>query len=112
MPPAIDGRNKRAVGKSVEGERARQAHHMAAIDDPFAEPTRLLQDGVKMPLGCILVEPRCDLVLGLFDGHSINMIDLLADLVIFKEMPAPGKNCVVAREIQIVRNWKFFTGDL
>ena len=38
MPAAIDGGDMEGVGEAVEGQRAGERDHMAAIDEPAAEP--------------------------------------------------------------------------
>jgi hypothetical protein len=54
---------------------------------------------VEVDLGGVLVEPRCDLVLGLFDCEGVDMVDLLADLVVFESKGRSGEDEIVFGEI-------------
>ena len=82
VPAAIDGGDMKGIGEAVERQRARQRNDMAAIDQPPAEAALLGGEQIEMDARGVLIEPRRDHVLGFFDGHAVDMIDLLADLVV------------------------------
>ena len=56
-----------------------------------------------MDLGGVLVESRGDLVLGLLDGHAVDMVDLLADGVVGMPMGRARQEPVPGVEIDIGR---------
>ncbi len=49
-----------------------------------------------MHLRGVLVQAGGELVLGFLDGHAVDMVDLLANLVIAPAMAAPGERVVIA----------------
>ena len=85
---------------------------MAAIDDAPAEPPVLLRVLVEMDLGRILIQPGGRHVVGLLDGHGVDMVDLLACLVVVPEMGAAGQVGVVARQVEAVGHEQFPLRDL
>src|ERR1700722_17797488 len=54
---------------------------MPAIDEPPPEAPLPLAELVEMHLGGVLIEPGRRLVLGLFDGDAVDMIDPLAGAI-------------------------------
>ena len=107
MAAGIDRRDLKRVGESVERQRARQADHMATIDEPASEAAFAFTELVEMNARRVLVQPRRHHVLGFFDRHAVDMVDLLADRVVVPRMRAAGKRKIVGgfefrREMQIL----------
>src|SRR5258708_453849 len=101
---AVERGDAERIAEPVEAERARQADDMAAIDEAAAEAPLALAVLVEMDLGAVLVEPRRHRVLGLLDGHAVDMIDALALGVVAPAMRRPGQHAVVAREVESLRH--------
>ena len=68
---------------------------MAAVDQAPAEAGVLGGQPVEMHLGGVLEQARGDLVLGLLDGHAVDVVDLLTDRVIREAVRAAGEVGVV-----------------
>ncbi len=49
---------------------------------------------IEMNLGGVLVEACRNLVLRLFHGHAVDMIDLLANRIVFEHVFAAGEGCI------------------
>ena len=81
----------KALAEPVEAERPGERDHVAAIDQPPAEPGVLGGQAVEMDLGGVLEQARGDLVLGLLDGHAVDVVDLLAHRVIGEAVRAAGE---------------------
>src|SRR5438876_570418 len=79
MPPAVDRRNVKRIGEPVERERAGERDHMAAVDQAAAEAALRRRMLVEVDARGVLIESRCNLVLGLFHGYAVGMVDLLAE---------------------------------
>src|SRR5262249_60736203 len=75
MPPAVYRRNVEGIGEPVEGERAGERDHVAAVDQAAAEPALRRRILVEMDARGVLIEPGCDLVLGLFHGYAVDVVD-------------------------------------
>ena len=75
MPAAVDRGDMERVGEAVEAQRAGERDDVAAVDEPPAEPPLTLAQLVEMDLGRVLVEAGRDHVLGLLDGHPVDMVD-------------------------------------
>ena len=84
MPAAIDRRDMEGVGEAVETQRPSERDHMPAIDEPPPEAPLPLAELVEMHLGGVLIEPGRRLVLGLFDGDAVDMIDPLAGAIVLE----------------------------
>ena len=84
MPAPIDRRDMEGVGEAVETQRAGERDHMPAIDEPAPEAPLPLAELVEMHLGGVLIEPGRRLVLGLFDGDAVDMIDPLAGAIVLE----------------------------
>src|SRR5215469_5752006 len=82
MPPAVDRRNVKRIGEPVERERAGERDHVAAVDQAAAEAALRRRMLVEMDARGVLIEPRCDLMLGLFHGYAVDVVDLLADGIV------------------------------
>src|SRR5690606_29707954 len=68
--------------------------HDAAIDKPSAEAAGAFGVLVEMHSGSVLVEPRRELMLGLLDGHAVDVVDALAHFVIRPQERRAGKRRV------------------
>src|SRR5262245_13130855 len=88
------------IGKPVEGESARERHHVPAIDEPAAEAALRLSELVEMDARRVLIEPRRDLMLGLLHGDAVDMVDALAHGVVTEAARAAGKLAVIGRDIE------------
>ena len=99
MAAAIDCGNVKGIGEPVIGKRARERHHVAAIDKAAPEATLALGERIEMNACAVLVEPRCDLVFGLLHGDAVHMIDPLSDLVVGKARRAACESKVIAADI-------------
>ena len=86
MPAAVDRRDMEGVGEAVEAERAGERDHMPAVDEPPAEAPLPLAELVEMHFRGVLVEPGRRLVLGLFDGDAVDMIDPFAGAIVLEPM--------------------------
>ena len=64
---------------------------MTAIDETAPEPALSFGVLVEMDLGGVLVEPGGKLVLGLFHGHAVDVVDLLADGIVAEPELRSGK---------------------
>jgi hypothetical protein len=80
----------KCVVQPVERQRTRHRNHDTTIDDAFAETAFRLRVLVEMHFGRILVQTGRHLVLGFFDRHAVDMVDLFADFII---APAIGTAC-------------------
>ncbi len=96
MAAAVDGGDVEGIGEAVERQRARERNHVAAIDQPVAEPALLGAEQIEMDARRVLIEPGRDHMLGFFDGDAVDMIDALADLIIAVAILAAGQRHVVA----------------
>src|SRR5262249_61966033 len=92
MPPSVDRGNVKGIGKAVEGERAGQRDHVAAVDQTATEPALRRRILIEMDARGALIEPGCDLVLRLFYGDAGHVIDFLADGVIAEAIGTAGKH--------------------
>jgi len=63
---------------------------VAAIDQAAAEAALCLFVLVEMHLRGVLVEAGRELVLGLLDGHRVDVVDLFANLVVAPAVAAAG----------------------
>src|SRR5215472_11953194 len=99
MPPTVDRRNVEGIGETVEGESAGERDHVAAVDQAAAEPTLRRRVLVEMDARGVLIESRCDLVLGLFHGDAVDVVDLLADGVIAEAIGTARLREVVRSDI-------------
>src|SRR5262245_7349880 len=90
MPPAVDRRNVKRIGEPVERERAGERDYMAAVDQAAAEAALRRRMLVEVDARGVLIESRCNLVLGLFHGYAVDMVDLLADGIINEALAAAG----------------------
>src|ERR1700722_3360843 len=59
---------------------------MPAIDEPPPEAPLPFAELVEMHLGGVLIEPGRRLVFGLFDGHTVDMIDPFASAIVLETM--------------------------
>src|ERR1700677_2530607 len=84
MSAAIDRRDMEGVGEAVETQGASERDHMPTIDEPPPEAPLPLAELVEMHLGGVLIKPGRRLVLGLFDGDAVDMIDPLADAIVLE----------------------------
>src|SRR5690606_34974687 len=98
MPPRIDRREMEGVGQSVETERARDRHDMAALDRPPAVTT--IRPGILAGVDArrVLVEPHGKLMLAFLDRHAVHMIDLRADLVVVEAPRAARKHVIIVAD--------------
>jgi hypothetical protein len=97
MAAAVERDDHLRIRQPVERQRARQADDMPAIDQP---PAILARGGVEMHLGGVLPEPGGQHVLGLLDGHAVDMVDHLAHRVVAPAVRLSGQGEIVAGEIQ------------
>jgi hypothetical protein len=74
------------VGEAIEAQGASKRNHMPAIDEAAPEAPLPLAELVEMHLGGVLVEPGRRLVLGLFYGDAIDMIDPLAGGIVLEHV--------------------------
>src|SRR5690606_9874609 len=65
------------------------------IDQAAAEAALALGEMIEVDTRGVLIEPRCDHVLGVFDGDADDMIDPVALGVITEAVRAAGKFGVV-----------------
>src|SRR5271165_141516 len=84
MPAAVDRRNMECVGEAIEAERPGERDDVAAVDEPPAEPPLALAQLVEMDLGRVLVKAGRDHVLGLLDGHPVDVVDSGAPLIVLE----------------------------
>ena len=91
MPAAVDRRDMEGVGEAVETQGARERDHVPAVDEPPAEASLALAELVEMHLGGVLIEPGRRLVLGLFDGDAVDMIDPFAGSVVLEPIGRPAE---------------------
>ena len=68
----------KAIGKPVEAERAREGNNITAVDQASAKSPLCLGELVEVDPGRILEQTGGHLVLGLFDGDAISVIDAFA----------------------------------
>src|ERR1700690_557032 len=73
---------------------------MATVDQPPPEAALLGAELVEMDARGVLIEPRRDLMLGLFDRVAVDMVDLLANRVVTKTIGAAGKREIVSLDIE------------
>ncbi len=64
---------------------------MPAIDEAPPEAPLALTELVEMHLGGVLIESGRGLVLGLFDGDAVDMIDPLAGAIVLEPMRRAGE---------------------
>src|SRR6266571_2857025 len=76
MPPAVDRRNVKRIGEPVERERAGERDHMAAVDQAAAEAALRRRMLVEVDARGVLIESRCNLVLGLFHGYAVDIAEI------------------------------------
>src|SRR6202044_364952 len=100
MPAAVDGGDVEGVGEAVEGQRAGERDDVAAIDQPPPETTLLGVELIEMVARRVLINQRRNLMLGLFDRVTVDMVDLLADRVIAVAIGAAGKREIVSGDIE------------
>src|SRR5215208_5959749 len=77
------------VLKSVERQRARQAHHMSAIDDAPPEAAGLFRKRIVMHARRIVIKPRGCHMLRLLDSDAVDMVDFFVDSIIIKPIGTP-----------------------
>jgi len=104
MGAPIDGGNAKGVAKTVEAQAPGDADDVAAINDAFSKAAALLRVLVEMHACRVLVEACGKGVLGLFDRHAVDVVDLLADFVIVETKGGTGKLIVVENEFYLC--WK------
>src|SRR5262249_6486856 len=63
------------------------------------EPALRRRKLVEMDVRGVLIEPGCDLVLGLFHGYAVDMVDLLADGIVAEAITTAGKREVVGSDV-------------
>ena len=68
---------------------------MAAIDQATAEAALAFGELVEVNLGGVLVQPGGELMLGLFDRHAVDMVDLLARQKIAPAIRRAGQGEVI-----------------
>ena len=73
---------------------------MAAINQPPAKPRPLRARRVEMHPRGVLIQPRRQLMLGLLDGHPIDMIDPLAHDIIIPNVGRAGPGHTIGRGVQ------------
>src|SRR5947208_17193947 len=95
MAPAIDRRNMKGVGKSVERQRARQRNHVTAIDETAPEPALAFRILVEVDARRVLIKPGGELMLRFLDRDAVHVIDGLARGVVGKAIPAAGESEVI-----------------
>ena len=100
VAPGIDGGDMEGVGEAVERQRARQGDDMAAIDKAAAEAVGGLFILVEMNLGGVLVKAGGEHVLGLLDGHAIDMVDALAGGIVVPQVARTRRPGVVAAGVE------------
>ena len=93
---AVDRGDVEGVGEPVEAEGARERDDVAAVDQAAAEPALAFAELVEMHLRGVLVEARRDLVLGLFDGHAVDVVDPFALGVVAPAIGRAGERDVVS----------------
>ena len=103
MPPAVDRQHQPGVLQPVEAQRLGGGDHHPAVDQPPAGRVLGALILVEVDLGGVLIEARGHLVLGLLDGHAVDMVDLLADCVVLERMRRACEGEVVAAEVEAVR---------
>ena len=81
MPARIDTRDMERIFEAVETQRASDRDDVTAINEAPAETSLALLMLVEMNPSVVLVEPAGELMLGLLDGHAIEVINLFADLI-------------------------------
>ena len=99
MPATVDGRNVKSIGNPVEGERTGEGDHVPTIDQPTTEPALRCRKLVEMDARSVLIETGCDLVLRLFDGDAIDVVDLFADGVVAESRGTAGEREVVGGDV-------------
>src|SRR5689334_9600823 len=67
---------------------------MPAIDQPAAKAALCFAELVEMNLGGVLIETRRQHMLGLFDGHTIDMIDALAFPIVIETVTRARKRII------------------
>ena len=72
---------------------------MAAIDQATAEATIFLCQCIEMNFRGVLIKPRCHLMLGFFDGHAIDVINLFANRIIIPAEIRSSQNIVIGLAI-------------
>ena len=97
MGARVDPRHEAGVLQPVEGQGAREADDVPAIDEA---PSVLAQGRVEMDLGGVLPQPGGHHVLGLLDGHAVGMRDHLTHRVVARALERPCEPGVVAAQVQ------------
>ena len=97
MRPAVEPGDHLRVRQTIETERPRQRNHVPAIDQPLAI---LAVGGVEMHLGGVLPQARGEHVLGLLDGHPVDVVDLLSDRVIAPAVRLSGEGEIIVCEVE------------
>ena len=96
---AIDPGDMEGVFEPVERKTAREADHVAAIDEAPADLGRLLRKSVEVDLGGVLPEARRELVLRFLHRHAVHMVDLFTDLVVVEAAGRAGLGVVPGGEV-------------
>ena len=96
---AVDGGDVEGIAETVERQRAGQRNDDATVDDALAETALGLGMLVEMHLGGVLIKTRGELVLGLLDGHAVDMVNFLANLVVAPAIGGAGKIEIIAARL-------------
>ena len=108
MRSAVQCDDQLRVGQPVERQRPGQTDDMAAIDQPFAIGPRR---PVKMHFCSVLPQPGGQHMFGLFDRHTVHMVDHLAHCIIRAAVRLARLGKIIAAEIQPGRDDQIGRGN-
>ena len=95
MCAGVDRGDQLGVLQAVETEGAGERDDVPAIDNASAEPAGFGHALVEMHPCGVLPQPGGDLVLGLLDRDSVDMVDPLTGFVVFIEMRSARQSAVI-----------------
>ena len=83
MTTAVDRRDAKGVGETVEGERTGKAHNMPTVNDAAPKPAVFFEVLIEVNSGRILVQTGRQHVLCFFNRDAVNVVDSFADRIVF-----------------------------